>query len=183
MMIYLPQVMPPKLLIGEVDNQLSERLRVIAELVSRAGLPTEVTQDIRRAKWHKLMLNLIWNPLCSITQSSPGYIVKSSLAAEMVGLMMAEGSAVARSVGLDLKSDPQAELARVRDNLLQQPSMLQDVRAGRAIECDAIMNAVVEMAHLTGVPVPTLRSVAAMLDVLNSGIVRQGQGIGFQSQP
>lgn len=181
--IYLPQVMPPKLLIGEVDNQLSERLRVIAELVSRAGLPTEVTQDIRRAKWHKLMLNLIWNPLCSITQSSPGYIIKSSLAAEMVGLMMAEGSAVARSVGLDLKSDPQAELARVRDNLLQQPSMLQDVRAGRAIECDAIMNAVVEMAHLTGVPVPTLRSVAAMLDVLNSGIVRQGQGIGFQSQP
>jgi 2-dehydropantoate 2-reductase len=181
--IYLPQVMPPRLLIGEVDNRLSERLQAIADLVSRAGLPTEATQDIRRAKWQKLMMNLIWNPLCSITQSSPGYIVKSSLAADMVGLMIGEGSAVARSVGIELKVDPQAELERVRSNLAQQPSMLQDVRAGRPIECDAIMNAVVEMARLTGVQVPTLQSVAAMLDVLNAGIIRQGQGIGFQAKP
>jgi 2-dehydropantoate 2-reductase len=128
------------------------------------------------------MMNLIWNPLCSITQSSPGYIVQSSLAADMMGLMMNEGSAVASSVGIDLKTDPQAELERVRSNLAQQPSMLQDVRAGRPIEFDAIMNAVVEMAHLTGVPVPTLKSVAAMLDVLNAGIIRLGQGIGFQAK-
>jgi 2-dehydropantoate 2-reductase len=178
--IYLPKVMPPKLLIGEIDNQLSARLQAIADLVSRAGLPTEATQDIRRAKWQKLMMNLIWNPLCSITQSSPGYIVQSTLAADMVGLMMGEGSAVARSVGIELNADPQVELERVRGNLAQQPSMLQDVRAGRPIEFDAIMNAVVEMAQLTRVPVPTLKSVAAMLDVLNAGIIRQGQGVGFQ---
>ena len=58
--------------------------------------------------------------------------------------------------------------------------MLKDVRAGRPIEFDPIMNAVVELAQLTGVPVPTLKSVAAMLDVLNAGIIRQGQGVGFQ---
>lgn len=177
--IFLPKVMPPKLQIGEVDNQLSQRLQSIADLVSRAGLPTEATQDIRRAKWQKLMMNLIWNPLCSITQSSPGYIVQSKLAADIVGLMMLEGSAVARSVGIDLKVDPLAELERVRHNLAQTPSMLQDVRAGRPIEFDAIMNVVVEMAQLTGVAVPTLKSVAAMLDVLNAGVIRQGKGIGF----
>lgn len=177
--IFLPKVMPPKLQIGEVDNQLSKRLQSIADLVSRAGLPTEATQDIRRAKWQKLMMNLIWNPLSSITQSSPGYIVQSTLAADIVGLMMLEGSAVARSVGIDLKVDPLAELERVRQNLAQTPSMLQDVRAGRPIEFDAIMNVVVEMAQLTGVPVPTLKSVAAMLDVLNAGVIRQGKGIGF----
>ena len=58
--------------------------------------------------------------------------------------------------------------------------MLKDVRAGRPIEFDPIMNAVVELAQLTGVPVPTLKSVSAMLDVLNAGIIRQGQGVGFQ---
>ena len=58
--------------------------------------------------------------------------------------------------------------------------MLKDVRAGRPIEFDPIINAVVEMAQLTGVPVPTLKSVAAMLDVLNAEIIRQGQGFGFQ---
>ena len=177
--IFLPKVMPPKLQIGEVDNQHTKRIQIIADLVSKAGLPTEATQDIRRAKWQKLMMTLIWNPLSSITQSSAGYIVQSALAANMVGLMMQEGSAVARSVGIDIKVDPLSELERVRHNLAQTPSMLQDVRAGRPIEFDAIMNVVVEMAQLTGVSVPTLKSVAAMLDVLNAGVIRQGQGIGF----
>jgi len=177
--IFLPQVMPPKLLIGEVDNALSDRLRVIADLVTRAGLPTEPTPAIRQAKWQKLMMNLIWNPLCAVTQSSPGHIVQSPWAADMVRLMLAEGSAVARSVGVELRADPEAELQRIRNNFAQQPSMLQDMRAGRPLESDAIVNAVVEMAQLTGTAVPTLRSVAAMLDVLNRAVIREGRGIRF----
>jgi 2-dehydropantoate 2-reductase len=177
--IFLPQIMPPRLWIGEVDNRMSDRLRAIADLVSRAGLPTEPTPDIRQAKWQKLMMNLIWNPLCSITQSSPGHIVASPRAADMVRQMLGEGSAVARSVGVTVQADPDAELERIRENFTQQPSMLQDIRTGRAIECDAIVNAVVDMARLTGVAVPTLQSVAAWLDVLNQAVIRQGQGIGF----
>lgn len=178
--IFLPKVMPPKLLVGELDNSLSTRLQAIAELVSRAGLPTEASRDIRAAKWQKLMMNLVWNTLCSITQSSPGYIAKSALAADMVRLMLAEGSAVARSVGVDIQADPEAELERIRGNLAQQPSMLQDMRAGRPIESDVIVNAVVDMARLTGVQVPTLQCVAAMLDVLNQAVIREARGIGFQ---
>ena len=177
--IFLPQIMPPQLWIGEVDNRMSDRLRAIADLVSQAGLPTEPTPDIRQAKWQKLMMNLIWNPLCSITQSSPGHIVASPLAADMVRRMLGEGSAVARSVGVTVQADPDVELERIRENFTQQPSMLQDIRAGRAIESDAIVNAVVDMAGLTGVAVPTLKSVAAWLDVLNQAVIRQGQGIGF----
>lgn len=181
--IFLPEIMPPRLWIGEVDNRISQRLRTIADLVSRAGLPTDPTSDIRQAKWQKLMMNLIWNPLCAITQSSPGHIVASPLAADMVRLMLGEGSAVARSVGVSVQADPDAELERIRQNFTQQPSMLQDVRAGRSIESDAIVNAVVDMARLTGVPVPTLKSVAAWLDVLNQAVIRQGQGIGFLPKP
>ncbi len=177
--IFLPQIMPPRLWIGEVDNRMSDRLRAIADLVTRAGLPTEPTPDIRQAKWQKLMMNLIWNPLCSITQSSPGHIVASPLAADMVRRMLGEGSAVAHSVGVTVQADPDAELERIRENFTQQPSMLQDIRAGRAIESDAIVNAVVDMAGLTGVAVPTLKSVAAWLDVLKQAVIRQGQGIGF----
>jgi hypothetical protein len=33
------------------------------------------------------------------------------------------------------------------------------------------------------VPVPTLKSVAAWLDVLNQAVIRQGQGIGFLPKP
>jgi 2-dehydropantoate 2-reductase len=44
--------------------------------------------------------------------------------------------------------------------------MLQDLEAGKALETDAIIGAVVEIARLTNVPAPTLRSVYAAIDLL-----------------
>ena len=45
-------------------------------------------------------------------------------------------------------------------------SMLQDLEAGKQLELDAIVTAVVEMADLTGAAAPTLRTVHAATDLL-----------------
>jgi 2-dehydropantoate 2-reductase len=45
-------------------------------------------------------------------------------------------------------------------------SMLQDLEAGKQLELDAIVTAVVEMADLTGAPAPTLRTIHAATDLL-----------------
>jgi 2-dehydropantoate 2-reductase len=45
-------------------------------------------------------------------------------------------------------------------------SMLQDLEAGKQLELDAIVTAVVEMADLTGADAPTLRTVHAATDLL-----------------
>jgi 2-dehydropantoate 2-reductase len=45
-------------------------------------------------------------------------------------------------------------------------SMLQDLEAGKQLELDAIVSAVVEMADLTGAAAPTLRTVHAATDLL-----------------
>ena len=176
--IFLPEAAPASLVIGEVQNQKSSRLENIATLISQAGLPTTGTQNIRLVKWRKLMINLVWNSLCAITQSTSGRIAASEKAAVLVRNIIAEGLAVAHSVGMDLSLDADEELRRVAGNMDQQPSMLQDVRAGRPLECDAIVNAVVELASFTGVPVPTLKSIAACLDVLNETLTRDRLPIG-----
>jgi len=46
-------------------------------------------------------------------------------------------------------------------------SMLQDLEAGKALEIDAIIGAVVEIADLTRIPAPALRNVYAAIDLLN----------------
>jgi 2-dehydropantoate 2-reductase len=176
--IFLPDSASGSLVIGEVHNQKSARLEDIATLLSQAGLPTTATQNIRLAKWRKLMINLVWNSLCAITQSTSGRIAASEKAAVLVRNIIAEGLAVAHSVGMDLNLDADEELHRVAGNMDQQPSMLQDVRAGRPLEVDAIVNAVVELAAFTGVPVPTLNSIAACLDVLNETLKRDRLPIG-----
>ncbi|WP_062307418.1 ketopantoate reductase family protein [Polynucleobacter sinensis] len=176
--ILISDAVPARLLIGELNNVVTPRIENIAAIVNKAGLPTFVSNDIRLDKWRKLMINLVWNPLCAITQSAPGFIAASPFAADMVRQLISEGNAVLASLGMDLYVDPEKDLERVKDHFTQQPSMLQDIRAGRPIECDAIVNAVIEIADITGVQVPTLRVVAGILEVINQTLVREQKAIG-----
>jgi ketopantoate reductase len=52
------------------------------------------------------------------------------------------------------------------------------VRAGRPLEWQAILGAVIEIAGLTKVSVPTLRNIAACIGVLDKRIRSEGIGIG-----
>jgi 2-dehydropantoate 2-reductase len=175
--LFVPDVRADRLVIGEIDGRLSPRLDRIAALVGGAGLPVEITADIRAAKWAKLMVNLVWNPLTALTQSPSGFIANIAPAAQLVRAMLAEGAAVAASVGVRVDADPEAELRRVAGNLSQLPSMLQDVRAGRPLEWHAILGAVTEIAGLTGTAVPTLNNIGALLGVLDQRIRTDGAGI------
>lgn len=47
-------------------------------------------------------------------------------------------------------------------------SMLQDLEAGKQLELDAIVTAVVELADITGAAAPTLRTIHAAVDLLAS---------------
>ncbi|MDQ4116714.1 MAG: oxidoreductase, partial [Actinomycetota bacterium] len=46
-------------------------------------------------------------------------------------------------------------------------STLQDLERGRPMELDVLLAAVIELADLTGADVPTLRTVAALSDLLD----------------
>ena len=142
--------------------------------------PCEVTDDIRLAKWGKLISNLVWNPLCAITQSTSGHIVALAGGADLVRQLMREGEAVARAAGVPLTADIDGEFVRAHGNFSQQPSMMQDIRAGRPMEIDAILNAVIEMADLTGVAVPALRNIAACVSLLDQRV--RGDGVAIVPQ-
>ena len=175
--IFLPDIVVPKLLIGELNGSLSPRLASIEQLMNECGLKTEAVTDIRKAKWQKVLINLVWNSLCAITQSAPGYIAENPYVAGLVRDMIEEAGAVAKSVGVELEVDPDKELQRVQGNYVQQPSMLQDVRAGKALENDAILGAVIEIAEITGIQVPALRVVGGLLEVINQTLIREQKAI------
>ena len=176
--LYVPEVRADRLVIGELDGEHRSRLDVIASMVGGAGLPVEITNDIRAAKWIKLMVNLVWNPLTALTQSPAGAIADFPQAKELVKSILKEGSLVAASVGIQVDCDSDAEILRVTGNYTQIPSMLQDARAGRPLEWQAILGAVIEIAGLTKVAVPTLRNIATCIGVLDQRILNEGLGIG-----
>jgi len=160
-----------RLVIGELDNKLTPRLKEITGLVEAAGWPVTSTDDIRRFKWNKLMSNAVYNPLGALTQSTGLQLVRYPQTRRVSVDMLNEILAVAESVGIVPDMTPERMLEYGEKRVSLPSSTLQDVRTGRELELDALVNAVIDIARLTKTPVPTFETVAACIGMLNRRIV------------
>lgn len=165
------------LTVGELDNRLSERIQTIAKIATQAGWPGKAVTDIRKGKWTKLLSNAIWNTLGALTQSNACDTASYAPTMELAEQMIGEVIAVAAAVGVTLEASPHALIAGAARRAPIPPSTLQDVRAGRAMELDSILNAVIEMGQLAGVATPGLKVVAACANLLNQRITLDGVAI------
>jgi 2-dehydropantoate 2-reductase len=152
--------------IGEPDGTISARCKDFSEAMIAGGLKCPVEQNVRDDIWIKLMGNVAFNPLSALTRATMAEMCEHTGTRELVATMMAETLAIARAAG----SDPQISIDKRIDGAQRvghhKTSMLQDLEAGKALEIDAIIGAVVELAALTGVPAPTLGNVHAAIGLL-----------------
>lgn len=168
--VRLPDGDTDALVIGEIDNRITPRLEAIAAIATRAGWTGKVSDDIRKVKWTKLLSNAVWNTLGAITQSTAREAAAFPGTRPLAVALMREVVAVAGAAGTRLEIDAEARVADAAKRASLPTSTLQDVRAGRPLEMDAIVNAVLELALLTGTATPTLDVVAACVNLLNQRI-------------
>ena len=163
-----------RLVIGELDNRITPRLAAIKAVIEPAGWPVLVTENIRLMKWRKQLSNAVLNPLAAITQSTHRQIGDFEPTRRVARLMMDEVLAVAASVGVkpDMTADQMIDDVRKRVGILS--STLQDVRFGRELELDALINSVIDVGRLTGVATPYLDVASACAGLLNQRIVSDG---------
>lgn len=175
--IRLPDADTDALIIGEIDNRVTPRVQAIADIATRAGWQGKVTEDIRRVKWTKLLSNAVWNPLGAITQSTAREAAEFAGSKALAVALMREVIAVATAVGMPLDADAEVLVANTAKRVSLPTSTLQDVRAGRPLEMDAIINVVIELGQMTAVPTPSLAVVAACVNLLNRRITDDGVAI------
>lgn len=163
-----------RLAIGELDNRITPRLAAIKAVVEPGGWPVMVSDDIRAAKWRKLMSNGVFNPLAALTQSTHRQVGDFEPTRRIARWMIEEVLAVAASVGVkpDVNADQMIDDVRKRVGILS--STLQDVRFGRELELDALINSVIDVGRLTGVATPCLEIASACAGLLNRRIVDDG---------
>jgi 2-dehydropantoate 2-reductase len=154
------------LVIGEPDGSTSPRLTAIADALEGAGFPVRRTPDIRTELWTKLMGNAAFNPISILTRAGLGTMASDPGVRAIAARVMQETVEVAGALGAAPAisiEDRLAITARLGDH---KTSTLQDLEAGRRLELAAITGAVVELADLTGVAAPTLRTVHALAALL-----------------
>jgi 2-dehydropantoate 2-reductase len=150
-----------RVILGEPDGTLSDRLLHLSGLISKAGISGEVTPAIRTEIWNKLTSNLAGGTLAVLTGSAPRGIYVE-LAAERAALrMMQEATAIAQALGADPTTNHLQRIVNQR-SMDHKPSILQDLELGRPMEVDGMFDAPLALAHMAGVEVPTLELMVAL---------------------
>jgi 2-dehydropantoate 2-reductase len=152
--------------IGEPSGEISGRCTALSDAMVAGGLKAPVEADLRRDIWIKLMGNVAFNPLSALTRATMVQICQQSGTRDVVVKLMEETLDIATRVGSSPDISIEKRLRGAENVGHHKTSMLQDLEAGKELELDAIVTAVVEMADLTGAPAPTLRTIHSATELL-----------------
>ncbi|HUJ00893.1 MAG TPA: 2-dehydropantoate 2-reductase [Usitatibacter sp.] len=152
--------------VGEPDGSLSPRVERISRLFESAGLRSPVLPDIRSEIWLKLWGNLCFNPISALSRATLAEICAEPHTRALAMAMMREAEAVATGLGASFRVPLEKRIEGAARVGHHRTSMLQDVESARSTELDALLGSVIELARLTGTPVPHLEAVYACATLL-----------------
>jgi 2-dehydropantoate 2-reductase len=159
--------------LGEPDGSRSERVERLSKALMNAGFKAPVSKDIRGEIWVKLWGNLTFNPISALTHATLEQICAFAPTRELAARMMTEAKAVAERLGVQFRISLEQRLAGAQAVGAHKTSMLQDVEAGRALELEALVGAVVELGRITGTPTPTIEAIYAVTKLLGQTLQAQ----------
>lgn len=128
----------------------------VTDALTRGGLPSALDSDIGAAIWSKAVFNAAMNPLCALTRRTPGFLRAHEESREMIRVAVEEGVAAARANGVEIEAGPIHALTEISmtDHADHEASMLQDIKAGRRTEVDAINGAIALAAEAADIAAP-----------------------------
>ncbi len=151
-----------RLILGEPDHSASDRLAMLTTELREGGFEVETSQHIQRDIWYKLWGNMTMNPISALTAATCDRILDDPLVNDYCCALMAEAAAIGERIGCPIAQSPQERNALTRKLGAFKTSMLQDVEAGKALEIDALLAVVHEIAGRVGVAAPHTAGLLGM---------------------
>ena len=154
--------------LGEPDGTRSERCKAIAEALIAAGLRCPVTTRLRQEIWVKLLGNAAFNPISALTRCTLARMTSDPAVCDVVRSIMTEVSAVANQRGIEIPISLDQRIAGAAKVGEHKTSMLQDLEAGRPLELEPVVGAVLELGEKLGIEMPHTRTVYACTKLLDA---------------
>ena len=160
--------------VGELDNTESERATSMSELLQKAGFKSPVLTDIRSEIWLKAWGNLTFNPVSALTHATLVDICQFPLTRELAANMMREAQDIAHKLGASFRVTLEKRIDGAEKVGKHKTSMLQDLEAGKAMEIEPLIGAVVELGRLTETRTPHIDAVYACIKLLDRTVQTEG---------
>jgi 2-dehydropantoate 2-reductase len=131
-----------------------------------AGFKSRAITDIRAELWLKAWGALSINPISALTGGRMDEICSNALTRNLVKTMMMEAEGIAQCLGISFRHTIEERIEGAKAVGSHKTSMLCDLEAGRRMETEALIGAVVELAKITRQQAPAIESVYACVTLL-----------------
>lgn len=158
---------------GELVIEPSTASERVAQALAAAGVPTEISDNVRGALWAKLILNCAYNALSAVGRIAYGELVQQPGVKDTMRDVVAECRAVAAADGVTLPGDVDAAVRRIAETMPSQySSTAQDLMRGKPSEIDHLNGHVVRRGEALGVPTPANRVLWTMVKLVEAATPR-----------
>ncbi len=152
---------------GDLVIEPSNSSEAVAQALIAAGVPTEISGNVRGALWAKLILNCAYNAVSAIAQLPYGRAVQGEGVKDVMRDVVAECLAVARAEGVEVAGDVHAAVDKLADSMPGQfSSTAQDLARGKRSEIDYLNGLIVRRGEALGVATPANRVLWALVKLL-----------------
>jgi 2-dehydropantoate 2-reductase len=152
---------------GELVIEPSARSEALAKALVAAGVPTEISANVRGELWTKLILNCAYNAVSAITQLPYGKTVAGEGIKGAMNDVVAECLAVAKADGVQVAGDVDAAIRKIADTMPAQfSSTAQDLARGKRSEIDYLNGLIVRRGEALGIATPANRVLWALVKLI-----------------
>lgn len=163
---------PPNF-IGSLAPEGAAAAGEVAGLLTEAGLKTVSSESVKKAVWHKAILNSCIMPVSVLTGLTMKRLMELPGLRELVKRLIRDFTAVARAEGHVFEDDFMDQAMRYLSGAGDhKPSMLVDFEEGRPLEIDFLNGSIQRYADRHGVACETNRMLLALVE----GLLRGRQG-------
>jgi 2-dehydropantoate 2-reductase len=154
-----------RIALGELDGRRTPRAQRLHAAFAAAGVPAELSDDIRRVLWDKYLFISAQAGMTALTRCPTGVLRRVPESWRMYRAIAEELAAVARAAGVDLGADVvervMAAAAQLGDD--NYSSLHHDLVHGKRLELEALHGHAVRLGAKLGVPTPMVSAVYAAL--------------------
>ena len=154
---------------GELIIEPSKAGNDVARALIAAGVPTDISENVREALWAKLIVNCAYNALSGIARLPYGRLVKSAGMTAVMRDLVDECVAVAKADGVTIPGDIDAAVRNIAATMPgQYSSTAQDLARGKRSEIDHLNGFIVRRGEALGVATPANRLLHATVRLIES---------------
>lgn len=154
---------------GELVIEPSAASEAVAQALIAAGVPTEISANVRGALWAKLILNCAYNAVSAIAQRPYGEAVRGQGVQDVMRDVVAECLAVARAEGVQVPGNVDEAVRRIAETMPTQfSSTAQDLARGKRSEIDYLNGLIVRRGEALGIATPANRVLWALVKLMET---------------